>query len=255
MNRIYHYTEVDSTNDCLHRMQPSEAPDRTLVWADYQTAGRGRRGRHFDMDPGQSIAMSILMRPGDRLLLNNASRLTPVMALAVLRALQYVCPSGEQNAFGIKWPNDVLFHGKKVCGILTELFPAPDGSIDHLIIGTGINVNQEHFSEELPYAGSLRMLTGKEYDREPIVKRVCEEFEKLYEDFLVGQNLASMREEYEAVLVNRGCEVRVLDPQGEWTGTALGITEDGALRVQRKDGVVMHVDSGEVSVRGIYGYI
>ena len=251
MNRHYHYTEIDSTNNALHRMGPDEAPDLTLATADYQSAGKGRRGRNFMQEPGQSIAMSILLRPGQTLPIDRAPGLTPVMALAGRRAL---CEITEDNDVRLKWPNDVLVHMKKICGILTEMYPAENGGIDHIIIGVGVNVNQKSFPEDLPYAGSLFTVFGREYDRERIIRGICREFESLYGQFLKTRDLSLMLGEYRDSLLNMDREVRILDPAGEYIATAVDVLADGSLVVETGDGNRHSVDSGEVSVRGVYGY-
>ena len=177
--------------------------------------------------------------------------LTLVTALAVTDGIREV--TGLEAA--IKWPNDVVVRGKKVAGILTEMSTDLD-RIEFVVIGIGINVNTNSFPEEIrEVATSLAIEQGKETARTPIIAAVWKQFaryEKLFEE---KGSFTALKERYEALLANRGREVRVLDPDGEYFGVAEGITEGGELLVRREDQSLTAVRSGEVSVRGIYGYI
>ena len=156
---------------------------------------------------------------------------------------------------GIKWPNDVVINGKKICGILTEMYQSAAGSF-FLVIGTGINVNQKEFPEEVKKtADSLALELGTDVDREVLLASVLRHFWDCYDSFLETMDLSGQKELYESFLVNKGRVVEVLDPKGEWQGTAIGIEKTGELLVRRKDGSVEAVYAGEVSVRGIYGYV
>ena len=155
----------------------------------------------------------------------------------------------------IKWPNDIVYQGKKLCGILTEMSADMD-QIHYVIVGIGINVQMTDFPEEIQAtATSVKLVTGKEILRSSILAKILEEFEDLYEQFVSVQSLKNLKAEYESRLANKNNRVNVLAPSGAWTGTCLGINEDGALLVQREDGSVKAVIAGEVSVRGIYGYV
>ena len=177
--------------------------------------------------------------------------LTLVMALAVAQGVEqgYGCKSQ------IKWPNDIVVNGRKVCGILTEM--QLEGSrIKHVIVGVGINVNQMTFEEEgLHYASSLQKETGIYKDRQELLENVIERFDVLYQEFCKTGSLQCMKSAYEERLANRGNEVRVLDPKCEYVGIALGINDLGELLVRREDGSEEAVYAGEVSVRGLYGYV
>lgn len=242
--------ETDSTNPELCRARKGGAGHGTVAVAETQTAGKGRRGRSWESEPGVNLYFSILLLPEAEA--SRASMLTLVMALAVARAAEELGLPVQ-----IKWPNDVVVNGKKVCGILTELFFEPEGRY-YVVIGTGINVNQTTFPEEISAsATSLRNESreGRPFDREALLARVLRLFEADYERFLSDGDLRGLRPEYEAYLVNRGAAVRVEDPVGAWTGTALGIDDGGELLVRCSDGGVETVYAGEVSVRGIYGYV
>ena len=240
---------IGSTNTTAMQMAEEGAPHGTLVVADRQDSGKGRRGRSWVMPAGIAIAMSIVLKP-EELLPGNAPMLTLVSALAVARAIR------EQTGLeaAIKWPNDIVIDGKKVCGMLTEMSTQID-YINHIVVGIGINVHNEQFPEELiDRATSLYLASGKHFSRAVLVEAVCENFEHYYEIFMRTQELSGLQAEYDSWMVNKDRQVRILDPQGEYEGKALGITERGELLVETPEGV-RKVDSGEVSVRVIYGYV
>lgn len=246
----YFFPETGSTNLDAKRLAEEGAPHGTLVAAGVQTAGRGRRGRTWESsDCGEAIYMTLLIKPDFSP--GHASRVTLLMALAVASALEEIC--GEN--FRIKWPNDVILNGRKICGILTEMSAEPD-SIQHIVIGTGINVNQKEFPDEIgKTATSILRETGRKTARAQIIARVMFFFERYYERFLGTYDLSGVREDYEKRLANKDREVRVLDPAGAYDGVARGITNGGELIVERADGRREEVYAGEVSVRGLYGYV
>lgn len=254
----YRYFEVTgSTNDDCIRFLQEGAPHGTVVVSGAQTAGKGRRGRVWDSPPGEAVYMSVGLKPDFSP--EKASMLTLVMALAVCRAIEDVAGdfalAGEGEKFQIKWPNDIVCGGKKVCGILTEM-RACAGKIEQVVIGVGINVNCRSFAEEISRtATSLWQVAGTEFACEDLIGRVLEQFEHYYEKFAEKCDMSTIMGEYVEKLVNVEKEVRVLDPRGEYTAVALGINEQGELLVKKEDGTVDAVYAGEVSVRGIYGYV
>ena len=240
---------VDSTNTQAKRLAEDGAREGTLVTAEEQTGGKGRRGRSWASARGENIMMTLLLRP--RIRPEHASRLTLVMAMAVAEAIRKV--TGLSS--GIKWPNDVVVHGKKVCGILTEMSTEVD-YINYVVIGAGINVNQEVFPEEVKEtAGSLFLELGKKIPRAPLVAAVLEELETFYEVFQKTEDLSALCTAYNRLCINRGHEIRVLEPGHAYTGTTDGINAKGELVVKRTDGTITEVYAGEVSVRGLYGYV
>lgn len=239
---------VDSTNEEIKRRAALQAPEGTIVTADMQTAGKGRKGRTWQSPAGKNLYFSILLRPTVEK--NHASMLTLLMALAVQKAVTSL--SGTQA--DIKWPNDVIMHGKKIAGILTEMY-LKDDDIDFVVIGTGINVKKQAFPEELVNAGSIEDESGRMIDRESLLHQVAEEFQTLYETFLKTESLSFARDDYEKALVSKDREVLVFDPAGEYRGFALGISENGELLVRMADGSIKNIYAGEVSVRGVYGYV
>ena len=175
---------------------------------------------------------------------------TLVMALAVAEGIYGTCGLAAE----IKWPNDVVVNGRKVCGILTEM-SAEHGSVQHVVIGTGINVGLQEFPPEIASAASLEAECGREVSRSVLLVNIMKSFEKYYESFRQNENLSGIMEKYNGLLVNRDREVRVLDPKGEFQGVARGINESGELLVELEDGSVAEIYAGEVSVRGVYGYV
>ena len=244
---LFYRETVDSTNDWAKKEGQAGAKEGSIYLAERQAAGKGRRGRVWESPAGTSLSMSLLLRPGVRR--EHVSMLTLVMGLAAARGIRQV--SGLEAE--IKWPNDVVYGGKKLCGILTEL--APRG--DFVVIGTGINVNTEQFPEALrDRATSLYLELGRKVSREETAAAVFTEFFRYYRRFLETENLELFREDYNSLLANRGRHVRVMDLRTPFEGTALGINELGELLVRRDDtGETEAVYAGEVSVRGIYGYV
>lgn len=246
---LFYYEETGSTNDDIKKMANESAENGTLVVADMQTAGRGRRGRTWISPKGESIYMSLLLRPG--CMPNQASALTLVMALAVAEAIEELA-SGKS---GIKWPNDIVMNGKKVCGILTEMSLAQN-AIDYVVIGVGINGNQSSFEEEIARtATSIALELGKKIERTELIGRILHYFEQEYAEYEKTWDVTGLADKYNQYLVNRQRQVRVLDPKGEYEGMALGINSQGELLVKRENGEIEEVYAGEVSVRGIYGYV
>ena len=247
----YYYEEIDSTNKRAKELAQNGCSHGTLLVADVQTAGIGRRGRSWSSEKGTGIYMSMVLRP--EIKTDAASMLTLIAALAVAKAMQKSI--GTQSPLAqIKWPNDIVINGKKICGILTEMTLAGTG-IDYIVVGIGINVLNEEFPEEIRQtASSILLETGVRVDREKLIEMFLEYFEAYYERFVEEQDLSSFLTEYENLLVNKENRVRVLDPHGEYEGIAKGITKKGELIVETANETKL-VSGGEVSVRGIYGYV
>ena len=241
--------ETDSTNRKARILAEEGMGHGTLIVADTQTGGKGRRGRTWYSPPGTSLAMSLILKP--KLEVSKASMLTLVQAMAVASAIEEICGMEAQ----IKWPNDILVNGKKVCGILTEM-NLEMMEISSIIIGTGVNVNQEEFPADIAeIATSLKIEKKRSLSRADIIEHICDLFEDYFEKFMESKDLSGMLDEYNARLISRGKIVKVLDPGKEFTGQALGINAFGELQVQKAEGEIVSVYAGEVSVRGIYGYV
>ncbi|MEE1035281.1 MAG: biotin--[acetyl-CoA-carboxylase] ligase [Agathobacter sp.] len=246
---ILYFDSIDSTNTKAQELAEKGYPSGTLVVADKQIAGKGRRGRNWESPSGCGIFMTLMLKPDINP--NNASMLTLVSALAVAKALADITGKDAK----IKWPNDIVIDGRKVCGILTEMSAQFD-YINNIVIGIGINVNNSSFPEEISAtASSLRLLSGgKKYRRAEIIEKIMEYFEKYYSIFLETEDLSALVNEYDAMLVNMKKQVKVLDPKEPFEGKAMGITKTGELIVDTWESRKL-VSSGEVSVRGIYGYV
>lgn len=245
---VVYEERMDSTNMQAKRLAEQGSRHGTLVVAEQQECGRGRRGRIWESQKGSGIYMSLLLRP--RINPEDASMLTLVAAMAVVKSLRETL----QLSAEIKWPNDIVLNGKKICGILTEMSAEID-AINYVIIGIGINVSHTEFSKELAaIATSIALESGKRVQRADLIEAVWEQFEYCYEKFIRCGDLSDMVEEYNKLLVNQNRQVHVLDPQKPFVGTSRGITERGELLVEAADGM-QRVSSGEVSVRGIYGYV
>lgn len=247
----YHYEVLDSTNKKAKELAEAGCPHGTLVTADAQEAGVGRRGRSWSSEQGQGIYMSLVLRPN--LPTNKASMLTLVSAMAVSKAIYEMIKDCGVYPF-IKWPNDIVLRGKKVCGILTEM-STKKGEIDYVVVGIGVNVHNREFLPEISQmATSIEMEIGHGVARERIVELIWMQFEKYYDIFMETYDMSLLQEEYQQMSANKGRRVTVLDPAGEFEGTARGITTNGELIVDTTEGQRL-VSSGEVSVRGIYGYV
>lgn len=243
--------EVDSTNLRAKQLAAEGAADGTVVVADRQTAGRGRLGRSFQSPGGRGIYLTALLRPA-----LPPERLSPVTAMAgvaVCRAVERICGASP----GLKWPNDPVLEGKKLCGILTELsLEGETGRVQDLVLGIGINVSQrpEDFTPEVrEIATSLAQALGRPVSRPALAAEVIREIDRLYGTLAAGET-APYLAEYRRRCVNLGRTVRLLGPGGGETAEALDIDGDFGLVVRTADGGIRTVRSGEVSVRGLYGY-
>ncbi len=246
---IYHES-IGSTNDEARRLAEEGAGSGTLVVAEKQTDGRGRRGRSWVTPEKSAVAMSLVLRPPG-LTPSHSSMLTLVMGLAVCAAIRKY-PGVDA---GIKWPNDVIAGGRKICGILTEMSGEVD-YINYIVIGIGINTDVKAFPPELEKtAVSLHELCGEKPDRAELICGIMEEFEKFYEEFMKTQDLRALMDDYNRLLAGKGDRVRVLAPDNEHCGVSEGINADGELLVRLNDGSLERVFAGEVSVRGVYGYV
>lgn len=246
---VVYEDEIDSTNTRAKIMAEQGSKDRTLVVADMQKAGKGRKGRSFESLKGQGVFMTLMLRPSIHP--TNASMLTIIAATAVRMAVHEVYGID----FSIKWPNDIIYDGRKVCGILTEMNTEMD-NINYVVVGIGINVNNESFADELKdVATSIRMIKGeKQNNRDVLIATVIKYFEKYYKGFLETEDLSVIRSDYDPYLVNAGAMVNVIGYKESFEAKAIGIDNHGELIIER-DGKIEKVVSGEVSVRGIYGYV
>lgn len=238
---IFYYDETDTTNE--RAKANSAAPDGSVFIAEIQTAGKGTRGRGWVSSRGDGIYHSILLKPD--ILPFEAAQITLVAGLAVCRSLGH----GAQ----IKWPNDIVINGKKLCGILTEM-SSEKNMINSIVCGIGVNVNTESFPEEISHrATSMYIESGQKFERNALIAKILNEFERCYKKFLDG-GLETLLDDYRENCVTIGRAVNVISKKENIAGTAVGLDTDGSLLVETDSGTV-RVSSGEVSVRGIYGYV
>lgn len=236
---VYYYETTESTN--LEAKLLKNVPDKSVFIAESQRSGRGRLGRSWSSPVGEGIWMSIYLKP--KIPANAISKLTLLAGLAVSRIVS--------NSM-IKWPNDVIMSGKKVCGILTEAVIEKDET-NRVIVGIGINVNTQKFPDELAdKATSIYLETNNFSDRTEVAKAVLIEFFELYDNF-TDKGFDAYRHEYIEKCVTIGRKVVVITADGEKRAKAVDVTEDGELVIESENGREV-VNSGEVSVRGILGY-
>ncbi|MCI9264423.1 MAG: biotin--[acetyl-CoA-carboxylase] ligase [Oscillospiraceae bacterium] len=248
-NRVVCLPVTDSTNNECKRLAAQGAESGLVVIAGEQTGGKGRRGRSFQSLPGKGLYLSVLLRP--QVSLQEVSQLTAWCAVAVCRAVD----SLTGLSCRIKWVNDPLLEGKKLCGILCELGVDDDGRLDYVVAGMGINVSQtaEDFGPELSrIATSLGQHMAAVPRRSEVAAALIRELNTLWASFPAEK--APYLEEYRRRCITTGHEVRLLQAKGERTAFAERINEDFTLHVRLPDGSEEDVFSGEASVRGIEGY-
>ncbi len=249
-DRIHCFESVDSTNLLAKRMASQGAPHGTVLLATHQTAGRGRLGRSFHSPADQGIYLSVLLRPGCAP--QELMHLTCAAAVAMCDALER--SAGLRP--GIKWTNDLVWGQRKLGGILTELGWTGDGKLNYAIVGIGINRSQQprDFPAQIQnMATSLSMICGREISAASVA---CEMIRALWEmDAALVHQKAEMLARYRANCITLGKDVCILSPEQTRYAKALDIDEAGGLIVEFPDGHREAIAAGEVSVRGMYGYI
>ncbi len=255
--RILRYDTLESTNQKAKECAESLGHKDVIV-AKEQTAGRGRMGRTWISRKGADLIMSLVLKP--KLPTNILSQVTLLMAMAVCDGLENavaeynncdICEniSGDKLPL-IKWPNDVVILSKKVCGILTESVLMGD-EVSQLIIGVGVNVGSEDFHLSIEnIAGSVKTQWGIDLDVDVLMEEILAAFDRYYEKFVENQSIDYMVEAYNNRLVSVDKEVLV----GDRRGICRGINSLGELMVEF-DGIIENICAGEVSVRGLYGYV
>lgn len=243
--------ETDSTNDQLKKLARQGAPHGTVLIADRQSGGHGRMGRAFHSPGGVGIYFSILLRPSCNP--GQLMHLTCATAVAMCEAVE--AAAGFRP--GIKWTNDLVYRKRKLGGILTELGLSAKGTVDYAIIGIGINCCQEEadFAEDIRgIAASLSMVTGEEIDRAKVAAAMMDALYRMDQQLLTGK--AAILDAYRRDCITIGQEVSLLRVGEEVRhGRAVDMDDEGALIVEFADGHAETVNSGEVSVRGMYGYL
>lgn len=243
---ILYYDTIDSTNTEAKRSAARGAPQGTVLIADRQTVGRGRLGRSFSSPGGMGVYLSVILRPNCPP--QDLMHLTCATAVAVCNAVEQVAHFRPR----IKWTNDLVYEGRKLCGILTELGLDAQGMVAYAIIGVGLNCCQKisDFPPEIrDIATSLAMVTGKEIQRSQVAASIIEALWRMdLKDISMDR--------YRADCMTLGREISLVKADGPARhGTALDVDPSGALIVRFSDGHIETVNSGEVSVRGMYGYV
>ena len=249
-DRIRYYSSLDSTNDLLKTMARQGAPHGTAVLAGHQSSGHGRLGRSFHSPEGMGIYLSILLRPNCPA--TALMHLTCAVAVAMCDAVE------KATGFrpGIKWTNDLVYGKKKLGGILTELGLSSTGSVDWAVIGIGINCCQQEndFPEEIrDIAASLNMVTGKSISPAAVSAAMLESLAHM--DHRLLQEKDSCMEAYRQDCITIGREISVVRGDDIRHGIAVSVDDEGALVVCYCDGTEETVNCGEVSIRGMYGYV
>ncbi|MCK9151306.1 biotin--[acetyl-CoA-carboxylase] ligase [Methanobacterium alcaliphilum] len=239
-HEIYYFEEVDSTNNVAKKLAEDGAAEGTIVIAETQTRGRGRRGKTW-LSPTGGVWMSIILRPN--IPPAEAPQLTLMTGVAAAETLKEECGLNV----GIKWPNDILIGSKKVCGILTEA-NAKFSTLDYVVVGIGIdaNVDPEIFPSEVRKgATSLKMELNKEIKGPLLVQKFLKRFESTYNSFKEG-NFPEILNEWRKLSKTIGSDVEVRKQLGKVVkGEAIGITQNGALILELEDGSLRKVISGE----------
>lgn len=246
--KIIYFDTIDSTNNYSKRIA-KEAAHGTVIISEEQSGGRGRLGRNWASPKGEGIWMSVILKP--EIPPTEGMKMTQIAAAAVCNAIRSIT---GLEVF-IKWPNDLVVNGKKVCGILTEM-AGELTRIEYLIVGIGINANNEAFPEEFQHiATSLAQEKGEKIDRKALILHLLKEFEELYRDYIQKGTLEKtigVIRNYSAVL---GKSIIIIKGEERLKAMVLAINEDGLLEVKYENGKKELLISGEVSIRGEKGYI
>lgn len=250
-SHIVSLNSTESTNMLAKEMAVEGSKEGTVIIADEQTGGKGRMGREWISPPQKGIWMSIILRPS--IAPAKAPLITSMAAIAAIRGIEKV----TRLKPSIKWPNDILIGDKKVCGILTEMQGDMD-IIQFVVVGIGINANLdlEDFPKELKdRATSLKLECGELVMRADIVREILREFEDLYNKYTETGDSQSIISAISKNSATIGKKVRVTGVNMDLEGVAVAIADDGALMVMLDDGQIQKIMSGDVSVRGMHGYV
>lgn len=248
--KIVHFDTIGSTNTEAKILAEKGEPEGTVLLSEEQTSGRGRLGRSWSSPKYTAISMSIILRPDISPI--HVAKVTQVGAAAVALA----CNEMGIDAY-IKWPNDIILNNRKVCGILTEM-SAELNKINYVVMGIGINVNieAEDFPDEIkPIATSFKGEYNKKFSRQELCGRILNHFEKLYNSFCEDGNASDALEVCREKSIVLGREINIIQNNTATRVKALDIDSEGELIVEYADGKANKVISGEVSIRGINGYI
>ena len=244
--KILHFEMIDSTNDYAKKIALEEL-DGTVIISEAQTKGRGRVGKQWYSKSGEGIWMSIILKPN--IIPQKAPFITLIAGASIVKALNKL---GVETF--IKWPNDITINNKKVAGILTELSAEVD-KINYIVLGIGINTKTMKFSQEISEIATSLYKEGYEISRVDIVKAILEEFEKLYLQYVnenVRKETLSICRKYSAII---GKDIYLIKEDEKELVRCLDINDDGNLIVRNENNIIQEIISGEISIRGVKGYV
>lgn len=244
--KIFHFDTIDSTNDYAKKIALEEL-DGTIIISEEQTKGRGRVGRQWHSKSGEGIWMSIILKPD--IIPKKAPFITLIGGASIVRALNKL---GVETF--IKWPNDIIINNKKVAGILTELSAEVD-KINYIVLGIGINTKTMKFSQEISEIATSLYREGYKISRVDIVRTILEEFENLYLQYVnenVRKETLFICRKYSAVI---GKDIYLIKEDEKELVRCLDINDDGNLIVRNENNIIKEIISGEISIRGVKGYV
>lgn len=249
-NKIIHFHSIDSTNKKAKELASLGEDNGTVIISEEQIGGKGRLGRSWISPKYKGIWLSIILTPDIEPL--EVPKTTQIAAAAVCSALREMDVEGF-----IKWPNDIIVESKKVCGILTEM-SGELNRVNYVVVGIGINANLdiEDFSENIKNtATSLKIQLNKNICRKTLTARVLNNFEELYDDFLSKGDISKSLDICRKYSIVLDREVRIINRNEEYIAKAVDIDDQGRLIIENKDGNIYPIISGEISIRGLNGYI
>ena len=238
--KLFFFESIDSTNACAKTLAQTDTPEGTVVVTEFQSRGRGRHGRPWAARAGENLLFSVVLRPS--LPRTSAGLLTFFAAVSVARGIEQVC--GKPVEY--KWPNDLLFHGRKTCGILLEN-SLDNGNVEYAIVGVGINVNQREFDGDLSRrATSLALEIGRSVDRALLFTTIMTSMELAYRDVRSGE-FTALLDEWNARCTMFGHQVTVAQNDTRITGKAVGLNADGGLILETPAGL-RTIYAGDISL-------
>ena len=243
---VLHFETIDSTNDYAKKIG-NELRDGSVIISEEQTKGKGRLGRVWESKAGEGIWMSIILKPN--IIPNKAPFITLIAGASIVKALNILGVDAK-----IKWPNDITINNKKLSGILTEL-SAEIERVNYIVVGIGMNVKDTDFEEELKDKATSLYKENYNVSRIDIVKEILCQFEKLYLDYIEKDDKKEVLDicrQYSAI-INK--EIYVIKNDQKELVDCIGINEEGNLIIKNKDGKLEEIMSGEVSIRGVKGYV
>ena len=245
--RVIHFDTISSTNDYAKEIG-NKVNGGTLIISEEQTKGKGRLGKAWQSKAGDGVWMSLIIKP--KIEPFRAPFLTLVAGASIVKALSNL---GVETS--IKWPNDIIINNKKLCGVLTEM-SAEMERVNYVVIGIGLNVKTMDFPNEIKDKATSLYKEGYDYiSRVDIVKQICIEFEKLYKGYILDGNKKDILDicRMHSPIINK--QVYLLKNNKKELVKCIDISENGNLIIKDRTGHVREIISGEISIRGVDGYV